>query len=340
MNERTPFGPYRGRGVVNPEGAPAPPSEEISGWDDPANYRASPGLRDGVNVALLLGHPLLVTGAPGTGKTHLAGSVAHELRLTGPFVFNTKTTSSAGDLFYRYDSLRHFHDSQFYKESRPPETYVTFEALGLAIVLSLSPDDPRRRVVNDCLPKRLRGLGPVRSVVLIDEIDKAPRDLPNDVLNEIKEMSFEVKEMRGAEPFRAEPPYRPVLILTSNSEKNLPDAFLRRCVFHHIEFPEREELKGIVEARLGLDGRMAAMLDGALAHFEEIRDLALRKKPATAELLEWLHVLRSLGLLEKVGAGVESLGPGEAEALALTYAVLAKNKEDLESLRENLGRET
>jgi MoxR-like ATPase len=137
--------------------------------EDPANYVAGHGLRDAVNVALSLGHPLLVTGEPGTGKTQLAASVAWELNLPEPLVFHTKTTSSAKDLFYRYDSLRHFHDSQFRKEEPSIEAYVSYEALGLAILLSMEPRDG-----DAFLPESLRGKGPIRSVVLADEIDKAP----------------------------------------------------------------------------------------------------------------------------------------------------------------------
>src|SRR6266542_2054535 len=148
--------------------------------DNPEHYLAEKGLRDAVNVAVALGQPLLITGEPGTGKTQLASSIAWELSLPAPLVFHTKTTSTAKDLFYRYDALRHFHDSQFRKDRLGAEAYVTFEALVLAILLSLKPDQ-----ADPSLPENLRGKGPTRSVVLIDEIDKAPRDLPNDVLNEI-----------------------------------------------------------------------------------------------------------------------------------------------------------
>src|SRR5205807_7297475 len=189
------------------------------------------------------------------------------------------------DLFYRYDALGHFHDAQFSKEKAPVEKYITYEALGLAILLSMKPEE-----ADAFLPEALRDTGPTRSVVLIDEIDKAPRDLPNDVLNEVETMCFTVPETALA--FPADQRFRPILVLTSNSEKNLPDAFLRRCVFYHISFPARERLKEIVQRRLRLDSNFTPqMLDHALQHFEKIRDLTLKKRPATAELLAWLRIL-------------------------------------------------
>jgi MoxR-like ATPase len=303
-----------------------PPFEKLSGLDHPADYLAEPGLRDAVNVALTLGQPLLLTGEPGTGKTQLAGSLAYELGLPSPLVFNVKTTSSARDLFYRYDSLRHFHDAQFHKENIRVEDYITYEAFGQAILLSLDPGQ-----ANLFLPQSLRDKGPLRSVVLVDEIDKAPRDLPNDVLNEIESMSFAVKET-GRE-FSSDQKYRPILVLTSNSEKNLPDAFLRRCVYYHISFPDAERLKQIVQRRLKLTSEFAPdMLDHAVAHFQEIRELGLKKQPATAEFLGWVEILR------KMDIDVKNLKSGEAEALAFSYSVLAKTREDFDRLRQTFIR--
>lgn len=321
MKDRDVFQFYSGDGTtVGAKGLHLPPFEKLTTLDDPAFYVADKGLRDAVNVALALGQPLLVTGEPGTGKTQLAGSIAYELDLSLPLVFQTKTTSTAKDMFYRYDALRHFHDSQFHKEAPTIENYIAYEALGLAILLSMDPAE-----VNQRLPEPLRDKGPVRSVVLIDEIDKAPRDLPNDVLNEIEMMSFTVKET--GQTFSADQGYRPILILTSNSEKNLPDAFLRRCVFYHISFPDRERMKEIVQRRLAFNSDFTPeMLDHAIRHFEEIRELALKKKPATAELLAWLQIL------EKVQLDVSNLKQGEAEALAFTYSILVKSKEDKETL--------
>ena len=316
---------YAGDGsTVAQRGLRLPLFEKATELNDPAGYLADEGLRDAVNVALMLGQPLLVTGEPGTGKTQLAASIAFELAAPAPLTFHTKTTSTARDLFYRYDALGHFHDAQFRKDEAVVENYITYEALGLAILLSMDPKD-----ADPFLPGPLRGAGPVRSVVLIDEVDKAPRDLPNDVLNEIDNMSFTIKET--GRTFSADQGYRPIVILTSNSEKNLPDAFLRRCVFYHIAFPDRGRLKEIVQRRLRLGSEFTPqMLDHALTHFEKIRDLTLKKRPATAELLAWLRVL------DKRQIDVNNLQSGEAEALLFTYSILSKSKEDREMIARNL----
>ena len=319
---------YAGDGTtVSERGVRLPLFEKLTELNDPAGYLAGEGLRDAVNVALTLGQPLLVTGEPGTGKTQLAASIAYELGLPAPLVFQTKTTSTARDLFYRYDALGHFHDAQFSKEEAPIEKYITYEALGLAILLSMKPEE-----ADAFLPEALRDTGPARSVVLIDEVDKAPRDLPNDVLNEIEQMSFTVRET--GRTFSADQSYRPIVILTSNSEKNLPDAFLRRCVFYHINFPHDERLKEIVRRRLRFGSTFTPqMLDHAIEHFEKIRELTLKKRPATAELLAWLRIL------EKRQIDVKNLQRGEAEALAFTYSILSKSKEDQDLILRNLHSE-
>ncbi len=325
MKNETPFGLYAGDGTtISSRNHRLPLFEKPARLEDPRHYLAEKALRDAVNVALALGQPLLVTGEPGTGKTQLAASIAYEVDLPPPLVFHTKTTSTATDLFYRYESLRHFHDAQFRKDELHMEDYITYEALGLAILLSMDP-----AVANPSLPDGLRNRGPTRSVVLIDEIDKAPRDLPNDVLDEIENMSFTVKESGRA--FRADPQYRPILVLTSNSEKNLPDAFVRRCVFYHISFPDRERLKQIIQRRLELSSDFTPrMLESAIRHFEQIRSLPLKKKPATAECLAWLQIL------DKIQLDPGDLKAGHAEALALTYSILAKSREDLALLERTL----
>ncbi len=281
-----------------------PPYQKIKGIDDPDNYIASQPLSDAVNVALALGQPLLLTGEPGTGKTQLANSIAHQLGLR-LYKFHTKSASTARDLFYRYDSLRHFHDAQLKdKSSVEAKDYIELEALGKAIVNS-----------------------PVeRAVVLIDEIDKAPRDFPNDVLNEMEQMEFTITET--GKTFQADDSNRPIVIITSNSEKNLPDAFLRRCVFYHIPFPTKSLLKQIVNSRLDLPASFKErMVDAAIDHFQEIRsNKGLRKKPATAELLAWIHVLSELDV------DMNNLEL-ERERLAMSYSILAKSQDDLRKLR-------
>jgi len=320
---------YSGEGVpVSRRNLRLPLFERPDRLDAAEAYIAEKGLSDAVNVALALGQPLLVTGEPGTGKTQLAASVAHELELPAPLTFSAKTTSTARDLFYRYDALAHFHDSHFSKDELSIEAYITYEALGLAILMSQAPAE-----ADGLLPAEFRGKGPTRTVVLVDEIDKAPRDFPNDLLNEIEHLAFTVRETGRS--FRTSAGYRPILILTSNSEKNLPDAFLRRCIFYHISFPGPERLKEIVSRRLEPDDRFtSAMLDNAVRHFGEIRALGLVKKPATAECLAWLRILQQMEL------DPGNLKPGQAEALSLSYCVLAKNKDDLTKLQRALSSKT
>jgi MoxR-like ATPase len=291
--------------------------------DDPAGYLPDAGLVDAVNVAIALGQPLLLTGEPGTGKTQLAHSVAYQLFGPGvtPIVFNTKTTSTARDLFYQYDALTHFRDAQLRPAGQQllVDEYITYQALGLAILIAM----PREQVAG-VLPPAYQARGRSRSVVLIDEIDKAPRDLPNDVLNEIEAMSFQVKET--GQRFAAELEYRPIVIMTSNSEKLLPEPFLRRCVFFHLEFPDTDQLRRIVERRLGGDGERPgptrAWVGDAIGLFEKIRS-QLKRKPATAELLAWIQVL------DRLSTDAGGKDPLETQELASTYPVLAKYKDDL-----------
>src|SRR5215212_4675301 len=188
MTDETDFQIYLGKGEqISTRNARLAPYQKNEDLEHPRHYVAEDGLRNAVNVAPALGQPLLVTGEPGTGKTQLAYSIAYELELPGkdnpaPLVFHTKTTSTASDLFYRYDALAHFHDAQFKKDEQISATpYIKYEALGRAILLSMKEGDPNRNALD-----ALEGKKPARSVVLIDEIDKAPRDLPNDVLNEIE----------------------------------------------------------------------------------------------------------------------------------------------------------
>jgi MoxR-like ATPase len=321
MSDQNHFHLYAGDGsMLGQRNLELPSFEQLESLDDPSHYVAEPGLCDAVNVALALGQPLLLTGEPGTGKTQLAWSLAHEIGLRQPLVFNVKTTSTARDLFYRYDSLRHFHDAQFRKDGAiRVDDYIEYEALGLAVLLSQPAAEAR-----PFLPESLRGREQTRSVVLIDEIDKASRDLPNDILNEIEAMEFTVKET--GRRFTCDPRYRPIVVLTSNSEKNLPDAFLRRCIFYHIEFPDRERLRRIIERRIKFSSTFTPdKLDAALDQFDEIRRMALKKLPATAELLAWLRILDRRDIDVR----------GAAEAVAFTYSTLAKNQDDLARIRNS-----
>lgn len=332
MKQKTHIDLYMGDGQTLEQRKLEPPDyEPFMGTENPKNYIASKGLRNAVNVAFTLGQPLLITGEPGTGKTRLGASIAWEMGLD-LLEFHTKTTSTAADLFYQYDALRRFQDSQL-KEKKPIEEYIISQALGTAIILT-SPAQGIPDHVKKILPKELENKGSVRSVVLIDEIDKAPRDLPNDILNEIENMQFKIKETTW-KPFIADPKYRPILILTSNSEKNLPDAFLRRCVFFHIDFPDDNALKEIVIRRFkdknGITPEFSnEFIENCIKHFQAVRKLSPKKKPATAELLAWISIVKTLGI------DMSEIREDQKEKLELSYSVLAKTREDLNMLKNNL----
>ena len=309
-------------------------------------YIAPDNLQAACNVALDLQMPLLVTGEPGTGKTQLAYWLA-EQQNTEVLRFNTKTTSVARDLFYRYDAIRHFREAHHQNEKQSVNTldFVSFEALGLAIAASEAK----------------------RFVVLIDEVDKAPRDFPNDVLFELEELAFRSEEATSkdyasydfsqkTEFARLQHPLSkinldaqnfirqatdpnnkgikknaPIIILTSNSEKNLPDAFLRRCIFFHIDFPKKPVLADIVRKNVDLSPNFEELLDEVIDAFLSIRESGMRKKPATAELIQWVK------MLEKRGIDLTKLDTEEAKTkLISTYPILAKNKEDLEKLTQSV----
>jgi MoxR-like ATPase len=284
----------------------------------PENYLADAGLVDACNVALLLGQPILLTGEPGTGKTEFAASLAWELGLARPLKYETKSTTSARDIFYIYDALKRFQDAQSNIKSEDALPYISYQALGEAIVRTREPAD-----VAKLLPVGFEHTQKTRSVVLIDEIDKAPRDFPNDILNELERMYFRIPELGGA-LVEADPALLPIVIITSNSEKDLPDAFLRRCVYYNISFPAVDRLKQIVSGRLGLYATdSSTFINDALELFNELRSPAtgLRKNPATAELLDWMLALR------EISGNVEN--PLAAPELALrTLSNLIKTAED------------
>lgn len=235
------------------------PMEKFTGS---ADYIASEELLQSVNIAAALGKPLLVKGEPGTGKTVLAEAVAKSLGMP-LYIWSIKSTTKAQDGLYVYDTVQRLYDSQF----------------GTAGV-----DDIGHYI-------RLGKLGEAfksekRVVLLIDEIDKADLEFPNDLLWELDKMEFYIPET--GETIKAKD--RPIVIITSNAEKELPDAFLRRCIFHYIAFPEPETMKRIVQARH--PGLEEALVDSALEAFYKLRKLpAIAKKPGTAELLDWLQAL-------------------------------------------------
>lgn len=312
---------YSGQGKQRKEGDRNLPAPRHSDLIKPDKYLADAGLVDAANVALMLGQPLLLTGEAGTGKTQFAYSFAWELGMGDPLKFETKSTSAARDLFYTYDALKRFQDVQSGLKPESILPYLTYQALGIAIMRTHTWEENKNLVSAD-FPKPEK---PTRSVVLIDEIDKAPRDFPNDILNEIENMYFRIPEM-GNLKVEADRSLPPIVVITSNSEKDLPDAFLRRCIYYNIPFPEKSRLREIISNRLGTYvGGKDKFIDNALDLFFTLRDVSggLRKNPSTAEMLGWMLTLRDMA--------PENENPLAQGDLALrTLSTLIKNTSDQE----------
>ena len=276
----------------------APPTAEFERFRGTSQYLTSQALEAAVNCALVLERPLLVRGEPGTGKTRLAEAIAEGLGL--PLIhWPVKSTTRAQDGLYVYDTVQRLYDSRFGDgDVKDIRRYIKHGPLGQAFA------------------------SPRRLVLLIDEIDKADLEFPNDLLHELDRMRFTVAET-GDEIVARE---RPVVVITSNAEKELPDAFLRRCVFHFIEFPDQELMARIVRVHHpDLEERLLAQ---TLRAFYAVRDVeGLRKRPSTSELIDWIAVLRRAGIVSvELDAGLPFLG------------ALIKREQDLLAFAEATSR--
>lgn len=322
-------------------------------FPDPIKYLPAKGLCEAFDAAMLLGMPLLLTGEPGTGKTRAAYWLARQLgaRLLR---HDVKSTSTGRDLLYSFDEVARFRDASAARP-RPLIDYIRFSALGEAIVrasagAALAPlrsgaqvpadafaGDPAALTVADLLPEDpafTAETPPAHSVVLIDELDKAPRDTPNDLLAEVEHMAFDVPEL-GIR-ITAQTDWRPIVVITSNSERALPEPFLRRCLYFDIPPPEEGELAEIVA--LSIDGVAAGtrLFVSAWRFYDALREAeGVRKRPGTAEFLVWTSCL----VAQAGYTPGEALGNGadHRARIAPTLICLVKAFDDLAIARRLLA---
>lgn len=258
-----------------------------------SDYVASPELLASVNVAIALEKPLLIKGEPGTGKTMLAKAVANSLGKK-LIIWNIKSTTKAQDGLYMYDTIQRLYDGQFGEEGVDDiSRYIKLGKLGEAF-------EEEEQVV-----------------LLIDEIDKADLEFPNDLLWELDQMEFYIHETKRTVKAKQ----RPIVMITSNAEKELPDAFLRRCIFHYIDFPDEELMEQIV--RTHYPDVEANLLKNAMDVFYQIRSIRdIRKKPSTSELIDWINALQMNGI-----------EPDRIRAELPFVGVVVKKDEDLETVK-------
>ncbi len=269
--------------------------DKIARFTGTENYVATDDLKVAVNAATTLRRPLLVKGEPGTGKTVLAEEIAKAMG--APLItWNVKSTTKAHQGLYEYDAVARLRDGQLGDERvHDIKNYIKKGKLWEAFE------------------------SPVLPVLLIDEIDKADIEFPNDLLQELDRMSFDVYETHETITARE----RPIIIITSNNEKELPDAFLRRCFFHYIKFPDRETMQAIIDVHF--PGIQKILVSKAMDIFYEVRDVpGLKKKPSTSELLDWLKLLLSEDLPLDV---LQNKDP--TKAIPPLHGALLKNEQDV-----------
>jgi len=263
-----------------------------------ASYIASPELRHAVNVAAAIERPLLVRGEPGTGKTLLAQAVAQDFGLD-LIIWNVKSTSKAADGLYVYDTVQRLQDSRFGDHDVSDiRQYIRLGPLGKALTSEQT------------------------VVLLIDEIDKADLEFPNDLLHELDVMEFSITETGDSHAAK----HRPIVVITSNAEKELPDPFLRRCIFHYIQFPDEVLMEQIVRVHHADIGKQ--LLEQCLAKFYWLRQVkGLRKRPSTSELIDWIGAI--------IAAGIQ---PGYIASEIPFLGALIKKEEDMETVSRTGGQ--
>ena len=361
--------PFVGRGNAMDLGLPTPwpwipdedepPILDESAPGHPAGYFAGEELVDAVNTALLLGKPLLLTGRPGTGKTDLAQRIAWEFGLGPVLRFEAQSLSEANDLFYRFDLVRHVaasHTARPAEHGEPasadPRRFISFGPLGKAVLRNHPHHPDHQSVWHRAFPDQPVPQSGQRSVVLIDEIDKASRDFPNDLLNAIERLRVPLRDLGDRQHLTVDkerPDLRPIVIVTSNLERDLPDPFLRRCVFFDIADPTPDILRRIVKARvfpeslkpgappwLPADDRLPPLFEELLGFFIWQRDeasVAAVYRNGPTELIDWCLAIRAS--VPRVDAVPPPFDQGIRQHLLLVrraFGALTKHRDDRRAL--------